>query len=192
MRCYIYSQDLPTPQDFPICTYPVHPHGPTPYGRRCFSCMFLLRSSFLNSVVSLVCNYIIAPHLYNVNIFFTTFYIFIIHNLLTEMRLTFSIFREPYFLPKFLPIIMYFFRTKKEELLPSHVIILVFNFCFIFHSKILKTGAFLCHSCYNHVNFKSLFPQTRINTVFFAKRQIFRPQNQEFRQIGLLKFFFYI
>ena len=93
-------------KDFPICTYPVHPHGPTPYGRRCFSCMFLLRSSFLNSVVSLVCNYIIAPHLYNVNSFFTIFYIFIIHDLLTEKRLTFSIFREPYFLTEFLPIMM--------------------------------------------------------------------------------------
>lgn len=45
----------------------------------------------------------------HVNSFFTTFYIFIIHDLLTEMRLTFSIFREPYFLTEFPPIKFFFY-----------------------------------------------------------------------------------
>ena len=126
----IYSQDLPTSQDFPICTYPVHPHGPTPYGRRCFSCMFLFRSSFLNSIVSLVCTYTIPSYFYDVNSFFTTFDIFIIHNLLTEMRLTFSIFREPYFIR----VSSYYnaiFDVKKREDRHDPLLILIIS---IFHT----------------------------------------------------------
>ena len=88
---------------------------------------------------------------YTVNTFFTTFYIFIIHNLLTEMRLTFSIYREPYFFDRVYSYYNAFSRTKKR-----------------------RAAALL------------------IQTGFFAKRQIFRPQNQEFRQIGLRRFFFYI
>ena len=92
--------------------------------------------------------YTIARQYIHVNTFFTTFCIFIIHNLLTEMRLTFSIFREPYFLTEFLPIIMYFSRTKKRRAtaLP-HVDHFNIQFCFIFHSKILKTDALFRHSC---------------------------------------------
>ena len=92
--------------------------------------------------------YTIAWQYIHVNTFFTTFCIFIIHNLLTEMRLTFSIFREPYFLTEFFDRVssyynVFFLHEKKRRAtaLP-HVDHFNIQFCFIFHSKILKLVPF--------------------------------------------------